>query len=184
MPSILSKRLIASLAWLALLPALYPAAGEPEDELKAAVVLSFLRYAEWPQPFASNAPIRVGVLGPTSFTEVLRGALEGKSVNEHALRVAELKSVGEAAGCQVVYFATDKAEEIKMVLQAASAAHVLSIGEDKDFLRRGGAVNLLVVDGQMSFEVDLEALERSGVNISSRLLRFGQVRNRKKGDRS
>jgi hypothetical protein len=51
-------------------------------------------------------------------------------------------------------------------------------------LDSGGAVNLLVIDGHMSFEVSLEALDRSGVSISSKLLRFGQIRSRKKGDGS
>jgi hypothetical protein len=73
---------------------------------------------------------------------------------------------------------------VTLALQNAAAAHALTIGENKEFLHWGGAVRLLVVDGHMSFEVSLDALERSGVSISSRLLRFGQVRDHKKGNRS
>jgi hypothetical protein len=167
-----------------LLPWLTGASGEPEDQLKAAVVLSFLRYGEWPQPLANNAPIQVGVWGRASFTDALRGALEGKSVNDHPIRILALKSPLDCPGCQAIYFASDRGEEIQAALEGLRLAHALSIGESKDFLRWGGAVNLLVVDGRMGFEVNLEALERSGVTISSRLLRFGQVLNRRKGDRS
>ncbi len=184
MASTFVRSLAASLACMALVALVGPARAEPEDELKAAVVLSFLRYAEWPEALPSAAPVRVGVLGRSSFTEVLRSALEGKTVGDHTLHVTDLKSAGEAAGCQAVYFATGKTEELKLALRAAGASHALTIGENKDFLRWGGAVNLLVVDGHMSFEVSLDALERSGVSISSRLLRFGQVRDHKKGNRS
>ncbi len=184
MPSLFPTRLLACVAWLAMLPVLSRAGGEPEDQLKAAVVLSFLRYGEWPQPLAGNAPIRVGVWGRASFADTLHGALEGKSVNDHPIRIVELKAPADGSGCQVVYFASDKGEEIQAALAGSRLARVLAIGESKDFLQWGGAVNLLVVDGRMSFEVNLEALKRSGVIISSRLLRFGQVLNHRKGERS
>jgi hypothetical protein len=180
----LAEWLLTSVLVAVLLAGLSRAAGDPEDQLKAAVVLSFLRYGEWPQPPAAGAPILVGVLGRTSFSAVLRQTLESKSVNDHAIRVIDLKNAHEAPGCQIVYFATDKSADIKAALQSSALVRALAIGESKDFLDWGGAVNLLVVDGHMGFEVSLEALERSGVNISSKLLRFGQIRSRKKGDRS
>jgi hypothetical protein len=36
----------------------------------------------------------------------------------------------------------------------------------------------MIVDGHMSFEVSLEALDRAGLSISSKLLRYGQVKAR------
>jgi YfiR/HmsC-like len=184
MPLMVPTRLIAGVVLLAMLPAFSAAASEPEDELKAAVVLSFLRYSDWPQPLPAGAPLTVGVVGRQSFVETLRSALEGKSVKDHRIRIVELKPGGAAARCQVIYFATDKAQEVTNMLQDSSLPHVLAIGESRDFLEWGGAVNLMVVDGRMSFEVNLDALDHSGVNISSRLLRFGQIRNQKKGSQS
>jgi YfiR/HmsC-like len=166
------------------LAALLPAglrSEEPEDELKAAVVLSFLRYGDWGQALSTNAALTVGVVGQPEFAQVLRHSVEGKSVNDHAIQLVELKN---AAGrsCQVVYFTADKTMDTKATLQIPALTHVLTIGETRDFLDWGGAVNLFVLDGHMAFEVSLEALQRGG-GISSRLLRFGQIRSRK-GERS
>ena len=177
-------RLVALLALVTSIRPVSRAAGDPEDELKAAIVLSFLRYGEWSKPAGSNSPLTVGVYGRPSFAEVLRQIFAGKVVDDRPLRLIELKNAADGAACQVIYFATDKDAEIKAALQSPQFPHVLTIGEDKDFLNIGGAVNLLVVDGRMTFEVSLSALERNGVNISSRLLRFGQIRNTKKGARS
>jgi hypothetical protein len=174
------------LAWMALSAALPSGslwASEPDGELKAAVVLSFLRYGEWQQPSAANSPLTVGVLGRASVVEVLRRTLEGKSANNRAIRVVELKTGAEAQSCQAVYFATDNVSEIRAVLQGPPPLRALTIGETKDFLDAGGAVQLMVIDGHMGFEANLEALDRASVSISSKLLRFGQVRNRTKGDR-
>lgn len=156
---------------------------EAEDDLKAAVVLSFLRYGEWHAPLPPNAPLTVGVFGRAAFASVLRKSLEGKSANDHSLRVVEMKLGADPHNCAVVYFAEDKALDTKAALQTAAAAHILTIGEAREFLDWGGAIRLFVLDGHITFEFDLETLDRSGVNISSRLLRFGQSRNPKKGDR-
>jgi len=183
----LSSKSAPMLAWLAmaaLAGSCAQAADQPEDELKAAVVLSFLRYTEWNQTLPAAAPLTVGVLGHPAFAEVLRRSLDGKPVNAHPVQVVELKSAVEQHSCQVIYFTTDKSLDIKAALQTPTLARVLTIGETRDFLDWGGAVNLFVLDGRMAFEVSLDALEHSGLNISSRLLRFGQIRNRKKGDRT
>jgi hypothetical protein len=174
-------RLAAGLALVAILAEPLAAASEPEDELKAAIVLSFLRYAEWPQSLPANAPIVVGVFGRESFEKTLRQTLEGKLAGQRAIRVSGLKTLADMQCCQVIYFATGKSSEVKPALPGAQAAHVLTISEANGFLEWGGAINLLVIDGHMSFEVSLDALQRSGISISSRLLRFGQVRNRDKG---
>jgi hypothetical protein len=156
---------------------------EPEDELKAAIVLNFLRFAEWPHP-APASPITVGVFGRISFARVLRRTLDGKSVNDRTLRVVEIKSTADAQGCDALYFAGGRSSEVSQIIAAPVVAHALTIGESKDFLELGGTVNLLVIDGRMSFEVNLDALNRTGVNISSKLLRFGQIRGRRKGEPS
>ena len=178
MTSILPTRCLTLL--LAALIPLVSWPQEPQDELKAAVVLSFLRYGEWHQSLGENAPLAVCVLGRADFATALQNTLDGKTVAGRSLQVIELRSISETSSCQIVYFATDRVPEIKAALHSSALGHMLTIGETRDFLDWGGAVNLFVLDGHMTFEVSLEALQRTGVTISSRLLRFGQIRMRKK----
>jgi hypothetical protein len=44
------------------------------------------------------------------------------------------------------------------------------VGESDSALDRGAAINFLIDDGKMRFEVSLPAAERSRVRISSRML--------------
>jgi len=154
-------------------------ADEPEDELKSAIVLSFLRYSTWKYPPAAGGPLVVAVLGRASLRQVLQRQLEGKSVNNRLIHVVELKSAGDPCRCQAIYIATEKRADVKQALQTGRAAHALSIGENDNFLEYGGSVNLLVLDGHMSFEVNVDSLEELGIDISFRLLRFGQVRGKR-----
>lgn len=176
-----AKRVSALVALaLCISPSVCPGTpGDGEDELKSATVLSFLRYATWPGNPRPNEVLTVGVLGRPSFAKTLGGLLEGKSVNGRAVRLVELKAGADVRCCQLIYFATGKKTEIQQVLQNAGSAHTLTIGEDDKFLEYGGAVNLELVDGHMGFEVNLEVLGLSGVDISAKLLRLGRLRGRR-----
>lgn len=174
------KRLALVLAALAIPRSIAAPPPEPEDELKSAVVLSFLRYSEWPRQ-APDAPLTVGVAGRASLIEALRRTIDGKPVNSHAIRIVELNAAADPQCCNVVYVATGKAAEIKQTLLGPHSSHALTIGESDQFLDYGGAVNLLLIDGHMGFEVSLAAIDRTGVSISSKLLRFGQVRAARNG---
>jgi len=169
-------RLIACLVLVSGVLAASPADSEPEDALKSVVVLNFLRYTAWRE---SMGPLTVGIVGRSSVLAPFRQLLQGKSVNGRVLHVVEIKGTPpDPRCCQVLYVATDNAARIRQVLSGARGAHILTIGETDKFLDYGGAVNLMLVDGHIGFEVNLEALEGCGVEISSRLLHLGQIRGK------
>jgi hypothetical protein len=150
--------------------------ADSEDQLKAATVWLFVQYSQL-EPGLDGA-ITVGVLGRPSFGQALQRALGGKSVSGHPVRVVDVKS--DLRFCQIVYLATEKSGEIRQTLQSSPPLRALTIGESDRFLDNGGAVNLSIADGHVTFEVSRDALNRCGVNVSSTLLKFGQIRDRKK----
>jgi hypothetical protein len=152
-------------------------ATEPEDTLRSATVLTFMRHTVWLQGVA-GAPITVGVMGRPSMIRLLQRTLDGKTANNHAIRVVDANISAELNLCQVLYVATDNNSEVRQMLAGVRASHALTIGEADRFLEYGGAINLLIVNGHMSFEVSLDALDRAGVSVSASLLRYGQVKAR------
>ena len=156
------------------------ARADADDELKSAALLAFVQNAHWAESPA-DAFLTVGVMGRPAFYRWLRTSIDGKAVEGRRVRIVEVKMPLDPRCCQAIYFATDNVAEIKPALQAVSAGHVLTVGESDRFLEQGGAVNLFLVDGHMAFEVSLGVLTRSGIDISSKLLRFGQIRDLAKG---
>jgi hypothetical protein len=173
------RKLRFLLALYAAATAAHAVAPDEEVDLKAAIVLNVLRYSTWPDHSAANAPVTVGILGKTSFAKALRPTLEGKAVDSHPIRLIEIGTPFDPRCCQAIIVALENPADLKQALSAVRGAPILTIGEADRFLDSGGTVNLLEVDGHMSFEVSIEALERSGVAISSKLLRFGQVKGRR-----
>ena len=71
-------------------------ATEPEDELKSATVLSFVRHSEWLQD-SQSGPITIGVTGRPSMISTLRRTLDGKTANNRAIRIVDVKGVWRPA---------------------------------------------------------------------------------------
>ena len=162
---------------ISLLAGLAAGSVDPEDELKAATVLTFVRHTVWLQGVPTG-PITIGVMGRPSMIRTLQRTLDGKTANNRGIRIVDARASVELNSCHVLYMATDDNNQVRQTLAGARASHALTIGETGRFLEDGGAVNLLFVDGHMSFEVSVEALDRAGVSISSTLLRYGQVKVR------
>ncbi len=173
-------RWVALLSLLVLFAILLRAGTEAEDELKCATLLAFLQNTHWAEHPASDSSITVGVVGRGAFYRSMRMAADGKSVDGRRLRVVQVAASADPGCCQAVYFATDKPAEIRTILQSLTGTHVLTMGENDTFMQEGGAVNLYLVDGHMAFEVSLGALGHAGLEISSKLLRFGQIRDLEK----
>jgi len=161
------------LALVSLAAALCLGATDPEDELKSATVLTFIRHSEWRRGAAG--PINVAAAGRPAMINTLRRTLEGRIANGRAIHVMGAAPSADLRACHVLYVATENNKEVAQLLGELRAPNALTIGESRKFLELGGAVNLLMVDGHMSFEVSRDALERAGVAISSTLLRYGQV---------
>ena len=67
-------------------------ATEPEDELKSATVLTFVRHSEWLQD-SQSGPITIGVTGRPSMISTLHRALDGKTANNRTIRIVDVKSL-------------------------------------------------------------------------------------------
>jgi TonB family protein len=152
----------AAMLGLSLLAGAQPIAGE--YRAKAAYIYKFAKMAHWSaQNLPDGADLIIGILGGNEvFVRVLRDTLAGKSIGGHTLKVRHLRSPGELTFCQLVFFRAS-ARTTRHAIALLGKTSVLLVGEDSDFLNEGGMINLVLVGGKMTYEVDSAALR--GVSV-------------------
>ena len=154
------------------------AAQEPslEYQIKAAFLLNFARYIEWPGPAfpTGDSPLMLCVLGPNPFGTALTRTAEGERVQGHPIVVQSVAELQQVARCHLLFISESARGRAASVI-----AHVESVvtptatvGEFPGFIDAGGVINLLTVGGRVRFEVNVGAAERRGLRVSSRLLRL------------
>ena len=142
-----------------------------EYDVKAALLLNFARFIEWPDgafPDA-RAPINVCVFGSNPFGDALERTLAGETAANRTLVLRHVKSPAESAGCHLLFVPAGM-ESHAIVHQQGSYA--VSVGESRRFEGMGGAVTLVLEEGRVRFKVNLQPVERRGIRISARMLQL------------
>jgi hypothetical protein len=156
------------------------ASAQPETAVSMAdqrakavtqVVLGILSYARWP---VEPAQLRLCVVGPTEYTDdLVKGSTQatGRPVTVTRL-LADNPAI--ASECDAVYIGKLTADERSRLFTSLIARPVLSISEGSDQCTVGSLFCLRVSDNQVSFEVNLDSVARSGVRIHPSVLQLSR----------
>ncbi|RON49591.1 YfiR family protein [Pseudomonas frederiksbergensis] len=135
------------------------------------VVLGILSYARWP---VEPAQLRLCVVGPTEYTDdLVKGSTQatGRPVTVRRLLADNPAIAGE---CDAVYIGKLTADERSRLFASLIGQPVLSISESSDQCTVGSLFCLRVSDDQVSFEVNLDSVARSGVRIHPSVLQLSR----------
>ncbi|MGE8099158.1 YfiR family protein [Pseudomonas fluorescens] len=135
------------------------------------VVLGILSYARWP---VEPAQLRLCVVGPTEYTDdLLKGTTQatGRPVVVRRL-LANYPAI--ASECDAIYIGKLTNEERSTLFASLTGHPVLSISEGGDQCTVGSLFCLRVSDNQVSFEVNLDSVARSGVRVHPSVLQLSR----------
>jgi hypothetical protein len=153
------------------------AAASKEYVVKAACLLNFAQYIQWPESdFAGpDAPIVVGVLGDDPFGTVLEQTFQDESVQGRSLTVKRSRQVDDLKTCHIIFISKSEKERLAETLASLNDVSVVTVGEIDDFALRGGIINFYIDHNKVRFEVNVDAAQRKGLKISSQLLKRARV---------
>lgn len=135
------------------------------------VVLGILSYARWP---VEPAQLRLCLVGPTEYTDdLVKGTTQatGRPITVQRLLADNPSIVSE---CDAVYIGKLTGEERSRLFASLTGRPVLSISESDDPCTVGSLFCLRVGDEQVSFEVNLDSVARSGVRIHPSVLQLSR----------
>ena len=138
-----------------------------EQAVKAAFLYKFAAYVEWPAPSRPDAPFVIATLAADEVANELAAIIPGRAVAGRPVVARKVKEGDSLQEVQIL-FVGRRAGDSRAAIEAARRQGVLVVTETS--LEQGGAINFVLVDNRVSFEVSLEAAERSGHRISSRML--------------
>jgi hypothetical protein len=148
-------------------------AGEaPEPAIKAAYLLRFGSFVEWPSgTFASEtSPFRIGVVEADEILAALRAAAAGQSIDGRAVEIVRLEPDDAASRSQVLFLGRGLGRDLARTVAANRAPGVLVVTESDPAIDSGGAINFVAEQNRIRFDVSLPAAREAGLRLSSRLL--------------
>jgi hypothetical protein len=146
--------------------------SDRELNLRAAFVFNFARFVEWPrEALPDTASLRLGVFAPDQVPAPF-AALRGRLVRGHTVRVVPLGPADDPSDCHLIYCNDAAAAQLTALLAGARGHPVLTVGESRDFMDRGGMIELLTRDNRLRFRIRPDAARAVGLRVGASLLQL------------
>jgi hypothetical protein len=148
-----------------------------EYEVKAVFLFNFAQFVEWPATAFSGAraPIIIGVLGQNPFGSYLDETVRGERVEDRPLQVQFYRRVDEIKHCHILFISRSEVSRLKDILGALKDRSILIVGDDDDFVRRGGMIRLATARNRVQLIINADAASAASLTISSQLLRSADL---------
>lgn len=172
---IMSVRTAFTVALCALLLVSSPSPAPAQDvvgpSLKAAVIYRFALFATWPaSDLPPAAPVRMCVAGDGNVRTALERTVSSLTVDNRPIVVAAVHPDQAPPQCHILYISAMSAAQAARLVTAVRDTPVLTMSDLEGFNKMGGIAELFYEAGGIRFRIDRDAVQRSGLQLSSRLL--------------
>jgi hypothetical protein len=142
-----------------------------EDELKAAYLLNFAQFVEW--PVNTGETLLICVAGADGVREVLGRAVEAnKKAAGRALAVRGLKSGAAPTECNMLFMDAKAVAQNGPHLRDHATKPLLTVSDVNAFARQGGMIELFAENNRLRFNINVDNAAKAGLPISSSLLQL------------
>ncbi len=159
---------------LSVLAARIRASAPTEYQVKAAYLYNFGLFVQWPSPRAaqSDAAFTICVLGVDPFGKALDKVLAGQTIGSESAVARRISDPQDALGCRILFISASEETNVKQLLSSLGKSSVLTVSDMSKFVERGGMIQFVLVNNRVRFEVNLAAAGRSGLTLSSQLVKL------------
>ena len=165
----------SALLWLLLAP-VAAAAPPTASEVKAVYLFNFVSFVDWPAAAfgEADATFDICILRDDSVSLALESVVVGESVGGRSLVARRIARALDAPECQILFIGGSEELRTSGVLQAVASKPVLTVGEVEAFARNGGMISFVLEHGTVRFTINVDAVSRSGLVMSSKLLQLAR----------
>jgi hypothetical protein len=148
-----------------------------EYEVKAAFMYNFMKFIEWPDnAFPDNhVTMNLCILGKDSFGSTLDSAVQGETINNKKIVIKRLNDTHSLEKCHVLFISGSEQEHLTQILKTLNGLNILTVGDTKGFAQQGVVINFYIEENKVRFEINQDAVNRSRLKISSRLLNLAKI---------
>lgn len=153
-----------------------PTALPTEYRVKAACLYNFAKFIQWPtgsQP--DEGSFVITVLGRDPFGNALDDTLRGKTIDNRKILLRRVSRAQDLGPSQILFISDSERERLPAILKQVETTAVLTVAEMSEFAERGGVIRLRMDQDRVRLEINVAAAERSGLRISSQLLKVAEI---------
>jgi hypothetical protein len=148
-----------------------------EYQIKAAFLLNFVRFVEWPATAfpAPDTALRIGVLGDDPFGSALDDTVRGEMVRNRPLVVQRGRTLEELTGCHLIFVSRSEQAKVPEIIAYYNRQAVLMVSDIEDFANRGGTIDFFLDGKKLRFAINQTSAQQQSLKPSAQLLSLGKI---------
>jgi hypothetical protein len=172
------KILFQLLILLAIILPCHLKAQVEENKLKAAIIEKMIAYIKWPsgrQPQPGG--ITFGFVGPSPIIKYIKQRASLFLVDKRPIVVKRISERAQISKCTILFISNSAAGDLEDILKITAHQPILTLGDSRGFAQRGVLINLFKVRGRVKFEINRDAVRKTGLKFSSNLYKLAKIVN-------
>jgi hypothetical protein len=148
-----------------------------EYQVKAAFILNFAKFVEWPSDaFDDGGTLVVGVIGDDPFGSAL-DHLSGNTASGRRLKIKRFRWGDNLRVCQILFISNSEGRHLGKIMESIKGTSILTIGEMPQFNQSAGMIRFVIQNNKVRFEINAAAAGQARLRISSKLLALSKGGN-------
>ncbi|MDB6129315.1 MAG: hypothetical protein JWM04_422 [Verrucomicrobiales bacterium] len=144
----------------------------PEPDAKAAFLVNFLKFANFPSQhrFSGNGKVRIACLGSDP---VFQGLTNLQSKMNSRIEVSSYQTLPSSLDAELVVIGSSEVASFPGVLSELRDKTIFTASEIKDFARDGGMLEFGYSTNRINYQINIDEVRSHHLQVSSRLLKLG-----------
>jgi hypothetical protein len=142
-----------------------------EYDVKAAYLLNFGRFVRQADGHSPRTSFDICLLGHDPMGQTIDELAANQFIDNVPVHVRRIPDVTQTKGCTILFISADEDDHLREDLAILSSVDVLTVSDASDFLDRGGMIQFVLIQNHVRFAVNLNAVNRAHLVLSSELLR-------------
>jgi hypothetical protein len=165
----LSRLLLLALVVLLPWAAAHGQASVTTEEVKAAFLVRFAGFVDWPAQARADEQLVIGVVDSADVEAELRRYAELRPAGNRPTAVRTVQTPADLAGVHIFFIGSRDPARLSRWIAAARSLPVLLVTDAPVGLERGSMINFITTD-RVQFEAAADAAARAGLRLNPRLL--------------
>ncbi len=141
----------------------------PASDVEAAYLFNFGKFMRTQRH--SGTHFTICLLGVDPFGSKMAQLTSRETIDGRPMRTMAVAHADDARSCDILFLGEPDQSRMESELKQLSGYPVLTVSSTPGFLEQGGMIEFVVQQDHVRFRVNLEAVTRSNIQLSSQLLK-------------
>jgi len=139
-----------------------------EEKYIGLFLYNFTKYFDWPDNMKSGDFV-IEVLGHKSVFDELTRLTAGKKVAGQNIVIKNLNRLDEVGKSNILFIGHWQSRLINDILTKLGSASTLIVSETDGMLDKGSAINFIIMEGTIKFEINLTNIKKRQLKVDPRI---------------